>query len=101
MKKLLSWSIICVSIVLASGCGNLSPRLAPKQKNNIQGKIGEIQSDQNSNRVEMLNMKRQLEMTNSRLDRMQEGVGNAQNNGTIEILSGPGGLVAAIVVLME
>lgn len=103
MRKL--WLLLVVGAMLyVSGCGNLSgnlsPRLAPRQHQNIQGKIGEIESDQNSNRMEMLNLKHQVEVQGSELNRVQEGMGNAQNNGTIQILSGPGGLLAVVIVLL-
>lgn len=102
--RALFWLTVCVSLML-TGCGNLSPfgnlspKLKPKLRQNIgnDNKIDEIQSDQNSNRVELMNLRSQLEILKSQLDHIQVGMANAQNNGTIQILSGPTGL--SIVVL--
>jgi predicted PurR-regulated permease PerM len=85
-----------------AGCGNLSPRVDPKldQKlNNQNGKIGEIENLQNSMKGELGTLRSQADIQNSKLDRIQQGLLNAQqnndNHGT-QILSGQGGILTAV-----
>lgn len=96
-------AIIATISLFMTGCGNLSPQANPKldQKiDNQQGKIGEIESMQNSLKVEMGKLQSQADIQNSRLDRIQQGLLNFQhnedNNG-IQIFSGSGGLIVAIL----
>lgn len=97
-KKLL---VLC--FIGITGCGNLSPRLDPKLEEHIDnqnGKIGEIEHIQNGIKNEMLNLKQQAEIQNSKLDKVQNGVANLQNNtqyNGVQILSGSGGLVLGAI----
>lgn len=98
MKKALS--VIMVAAMLAlSGCGNLSPRF--KQPiNNDHGKIGEIDSNQNGVKLELAKLTSELELQNSKLDHIQAGLANMQTQYTntgVEVLSGPGGIIVAII----
>ena len=101
MKKILMAFAMTVSLVFATGCGNLSPR-QEQEIDNRDGKIGEIENLANSMKNEMLNLKSQSEIQNSRLDRIQQGLANFQSNyenSGIQILSGPGGLVFSVIAL--
>lgn len=93
----LTLSIFC--FVFISGCGNLSPRQNQKIDNS-NGKIDEIKNNQNGIMSELGTLKNQQEIQNSRLDRIQQGLMNIQTsyeNSGIQIFSGPGGLIVAIV----
>lgn len=93
MKTYLIYLACLVSLSVA-GCNNLSPRFDPnlEQKiDNQNGRIDEIESNQNSIKNEMLNLNQRNEIIGSELDRIQMGFYNEQNNG-IQILSGSGGL---------
>ncbi len=98
IAKHLILTVLCCSLI---GCGNLSPRLDPKQHiDNQNGKIGQLETIQNGIKNEMLNLKQQAEIQNSKLDHVQNGLANIQNstqyNG-IQILSGPGGLFVGLL----
>jgi len=79
-------SALCLGI---SGCGNLSPRLDPELKQQIDnqnGRIEEIESNQNSIKNE--------------LESVQDGLINLSNqnsNSGLQILSGSGGLFLGLV----
>lgn len=86
-------------LIFAPGCGNLSPQANPKleQKlDNQNGKIGEIDNLQNSMKAEIGKLQTQADIQNSKLDRLQMGLMNLQQNNDnhgVQILSGSGGLV--------
>ncbi len=94
----------CLMLAVIQGCasGNLSPR-HEQRINNQDGKIGEIETLQNSIKAEVGTLKSQSEIRDSQIDRMQQGLANLQytneNNG-VQILSGSGGLVVAMVGLL-
>lgn len=99
MKTLLS--ILMVFCLFAVGCGNLSPRQR-QEIDNQNGKIGEIENMANSVKAEVGNLKAQNEISNSKLDRIQQGLANIQStneNSGIQILSGPGGLTLALIAV--
>lgn len=76
-------------LFMATGCGNLSPRINPElqeQIDNQNGKIEEIEHMQNSMKNEMLNNQQRL---SGEFEDFQQGLINAQG---INILSGPAGL---------
>lgn len=88
-------------LFLVSGCRNFSPRIEPKIDNQ-NGKIGEVETMANSLKAEIGNLKTQAEIQNSRLDRIQNGLANLQQNNDnhgIQILSGPGGLVLGFLIV--
>jgi TolA-binding protein len=99
MRKILLGTLCLVLI----GCGNLSPRLEPKleqQIDNQNGKIGQLENNQNGIKNDMLNLRQQSEIQNSRLDKVQQGIANLQSNTSyngIQILSGPGGLFLGFI----
>ncbi len=97
MKKSISLLLI-TTILFLSGCGNLSPRHQQKI-DNTNGKIGEVETLQNSLKAEVGKLQ-SAEISNSRLDRLQQGLLNFQkneeNNG-VQILSGSGGLMLAFL----
>ena len=102
MKNILLTMILAASMLSISGCGNLSPR-HKQEIDNQNGKIGEIETIQNGIKNEMLNLKSQSEIQNSRLDRIQQGLANFQSNNDnsgIQILSGPGGLIVGVVGIL-
>lgn len=90
------------ALVILSGCGNLSPR-HEQRIDNTNGKIDEIKSNQNGLMAEIGNLKNQTEIQNSQLDRIQQGMLNMQSNNEnsgVQILSGPGGIVVALVAVI-
>lgn len=104
MRRFILTIIAAVTFLALSGCGNLSPRADPKldQKiDNQNGKIGQIESIQNGMKNEIGKLQNQAEIQNSKLDRVQQGLLNVQsNNSGIMIFSGPGGLMAGIMIFM-
>lgn len=107
MKKFFLAFLIIVCSFAASGCGNLSPRIDPKLDQKIDnqgGKIGEMSNMQNSMKNEMGNLKSQADIQNSKLDRIQQGLLNLQQNNDnhgLMILSGNGGIIVAIVASLS
>lgn len=85
--------------LFAVGCGNLSPRdnFSPEfkqQLNNQNGRIGEIETLQNS-------IKAEIGRFDGKLSQIQQGFANSSNqNSGIQILSGPGGLMITLVGLV-
>lgn len=106
MRRFFLAMLAATVLFFGAGCGNLSPQANPKldQKiDNQQGKIGEISNMQNSMRAEIGNLKSQSEIQNSKLDRIQQGLLNLQQNNDnhgVQILSGPGGLTVGLVVIV-
>lgn len=99
MKHFILPIIAAFCLSLNSGCGNLSPRHDQKIDNQ-NGHIDEIKSNQNGIMAEIGSLKNQAEIQNSRLDRIQQGMVNLQSNyenSGVQIFSGPGGLIVAIV----
>ena len=89
--------IFVFSILFISGCGNLSPRQDQKI-NNENGKIDDITNNQNGILAEIGKLKNQLDIQNSTLDKIQQGMINVQSNNEnsgVQILSGNGGLLIA------
>ena len=101
-------SILFMAILL-TGCGNLSPRINPEldQKiNNQNGKIGEIENNQNSIKNDLFNLRSQSEIHDSQLREVQQGYLNLQRfissentNSGIQILSGPGGIMIYFITI--
>jgi len=93
---------LAVTFMLAlPGCGNLSPR-QEQEIDNQDGRIGEIENLANSNKLELGTLQTQAEITDSELDKIQHGMLNVQTtneNSGVQILSGPGGIVIAIVTV--
>jgi Na+-translocating ferredoxin:NAD+ oxidoreductase RnfG subunit len=94
--------LILLLAVFAVGCGNLSPRIDPElqQKiDNTNGKIGQIESIQNGIKSEIGKMQQDATISNSKLDKIQQGLLNFQSNyenSGIQIFSGPGGLLIGL-----
>lgn len=100
MKQLLLMSFVILAIAI-SGCanGNLSPKFS-QQLDNQNGKIGDIESVQNGIKADLNGIKQQAEIQNSKIDKVQSGLFNLQNNNAvngIQILSGPGGLIVGTI----
>jgi predicted PurR-regulated permease PerM len=96
MKK---YILILFLFIFLSGCGSLSPRQDQKIDNS-NGKIDEIKNNQGGIISEIGNLKNQQEIQNSKLERIQQGLLNIQNsyqNTGVQIFSGPGGLIVAIL----
>jgi hypothetical protein len=87
MKKIL-FILLMFSMV---GCGNMSPRSDPELRQKIDnnnGRIDEIESNQNS--------------IKSELESVQKGlINNANSNSGIQILSGSGGLFLGLIGLLS
>lgn len=98
MKNMILTAVFVISTFFTIGCGNLSPRNSQKIDNS--GKIGEVESMQNSMKAELGKLQSQADIQNSRLDRIQQGIVNMQHNeenSGVQILSGSGGLIVALV----
>lgn len=101
MKRLMLIFTV-VGVLFLPGCGNLSPR-QEQRINNQDGKIGEIENLANSIKAEVGNVKTQNEIQDSQIGQMQQGIVNMQSsydNSGVQILSGPGGLIIALVGLI-
>lgn len=84
-----------------SGCGALNPRIGQEIDNN-KGRIENLESIQNGMKNEIGKLQQRNEIQDSQIGQMQQGIGNMQSNNEnsgIQILSGPGGLVIAVVAL--
>jgi hypothetical protein len=91
-------------VITIVGCGNLSPRNKQQQQpDNSNGKIGEMEQMANSLKSEIAKLQAQADIQNSKLSELQQGIANFQDNNKnsgIQILSGTGGLVVAIVAIV-
>ena len=99
MNKLLIALVAIICLLSTTGCGNFSPRQQPRIDNN-QGKINELDNMANALKAEILKLQNQAEIQNSQLDRVQQGIANfqsSQQNSGVQIFSGSGGLLVAIV----
>lgn len=93
------------TLVILSGCAKINPRIEPKldQKiNNSDGKIRDIENFQNGVKSDINGIKQNAELTNSKLDHVQNGLANlnsqqTNHNNGLQILSGTGGLVIGLV----
>jgi hypothetical protein len=102
MKRIFLSMVATVCLFAFSGCGNLSPR-QQNEIDNQNGKIGDIDNLANSLKAEIGKLQNQNDISNSRLDRFQQGLANFQStneNSGIQILSGPGGLLVGLVGLL-
>ena len=101
MKSLITIGLVALALTL-SGCQNFSPRQR-QDINNQDGKIGEIENLANSMKAELGNLKSQAEITDSQLEKIQQGLANIQSNNEnsgVQILSGPGGLMIGVVAIL-
>lgn len=95
-------TILAASLLFFTGCGNLSPRQEPRIDEN-QGQIQELENMANSMKAEIGKLQSQAEIQNSKLDKIQQGLVNFQGtneNTGVQILSGSGGLIVAIVAIV-
>lgn len=102
MKQAIFAIVAALCFVGFSGCGNLSPRQDQKI-DNTDGKIDEIKNNQNGIMAEIGTLKNQSDIQNSKLDKVQQGMVNLQSvneNSGIQIFSGPGGLMVAVICLV-
>ena len=88
---------LCLSIC---GCQNFSPRQQDRfEKQN--GRIGDVEELANANKLELGKIRNENSIRDSQLEDVQQGIANFQsNNSGIQILSGPGGLMIALVALV-
>ena len=97
MQKIIL-SLIFGTILVVSGCNNLSPRLE-EQIDNQNGKIDEIRRVQNGISTELGNLRADNEITDSELEALQQGWVNlnarlsSNDNSGIQILQGDGALI--------
>jgi hypothetical protein len=102
MKNLIL-ALIAGCFLFLSGCGNLSPR-QQQEIDNQNGKIGEIENLANSIKAEVGKLQNQAEITDSELDRLQQGLANFQStndNSGVQILSGPGGIIVSLIGILS
>jgi outer membrane murein-binding lipoprotein Lpp len=106
LKSILAAVLLGVMALLSAGCGNLSPKFQPKQDQKIDnqnGQIRDITNEQNGLKAEILSLKQQAEISNSKLDHIQQGLANFQsdhtNNG-VQIFSGSGGLFLGFAAIL-
>lgn len=102
MKNLIL-ALVAASFLFLPGCGNLSPR-QQQEIDNQNGKIGEIESLANSMKLELGKLQSQAEITDSELDRIQQGLANFQSNydnSGVQILSGPGGIIVTLIAILS
>ena len=98
--------VLIFCLLVPAGCGNLSPRLNPRldeKIDNANGKIGDISNEQNGLKAELLKLQNRAEITDSKLDRIQQGVVNLQSNTSysgVQILSGQGGMLTGVTVFV-
>ncbi len=105
--KTIAAILVGFTLLLTSGCGNLSPRdnFSPRLQQEIDnqnGRIGEIDNISNGLKAELLKLQQNDEIQNSKLDRYQKGLLNMQSNfdnSGVAILSGPGGLVVGVFAI--
>jgi hypothetical protein len=92
MKTLTS---ILIVLVLFSGCANFNPK---SRINNSNGKINDINNNQNGMMVELGKLKQDTEVLNSKLKEIQNGLVNlnmaiSRNENTgVQVLQGDGSL---------
>lgn len=102
MQRVIYSLFTALLLLVLSGCGNLSPR-QDQDINNQNGKIGQIENLANSLKAELGTMKSQNDIQNSQLEKIQQGLVNLQSNyenSGVQIFSGPGGLVVAVVAIL-
>lgn len=101
MKQI--FAILAVlSLFTLTGCGNLSPRMNEKI-NNQGGKIEDMNSLQNSMQNRIGNLEAHNKIQDSKIGQLQEGYLNLQSNyqnSGVQILSGPGGIIVAVLGLV-
>lgn len=104
VKRVLAAIALAAFLLFGSGCARINPRIDPKldQKiDNQNGKIRDIESIQNGMKNELNGIKQNAEISNSKLDHVQNGLLNLQDsnrNSGIQIFSGSGGLVLGLCV---
>ena len=98
MQKIILSLIFGTTLLVTSGCNNLSPRLE-ERIDNQNGKINEIRSVQNGISTELGNLRAENTITDSELEALQQGWVNlnaklsSNNNSGIQILQGDGALI--------
>jgi outer membrane murein-binding lipoprotein Lpp len=102
VKRVLAAITLAAFLLFGSGCARINPRIDPKldQKiDNQNGKIRDIESIQNGIKSDINGIKQNAEISNSKLDHVQNGLLNLQDsnrNSGIQIFSGSGGLVVGL-----
>jgi len=99
MKQIFSLALI--TMLFTTGCANISP-LSPKNNspiNNQNGEIDEISNNQNGVMAEIGKLKQAVELQNSQLKEVQNGLLNLNmsisrnENSGVQILQGDGSLI--------
>lgn len=102
MEKTLDCLIIVACLTL-SGCANFNPRNQQKIDNQ-QGKIEDIRSNQNGVMAEIGKLRQEVEIQNSKLKEIQNGLLNinaavSRNENTgVQILQGDGALIFVFAI---
>jgi outer membrane murein-binding lipoprotein Lpp len=95
-------AMVAASLLMLSGCGNLSPRI-DQDIDNANGRIDNLDTITNGFKNELANLRNENEIQNSKIGQMQQGFANLQSNyenSGVQILSGPGGLIFSVVALV-
>lgn len=99
MKRILL--ALAIGSALVSGCNvsPFSPQNRPKIRNN--GKIGDMNNNQNGVMAEVMSLKNRLDVLARDVENLQSGLVNTNNrNFGVQIFQGEGGLAAGVVVVV-
>ena len=97
MRRILILAI-ALHLMLICGCPNFNPRLR-NEINNSNGQIDEIRNNQNGISLELGKIKQDTEISNSKIEEMQQGMFNINasasrnENSGVQILQGDGALI--------
>lgn len=104
MKKLFVMIAMMLAMLSLSGCGNrdnlspFSPRAQMRQQlQNQNGKIGELETLNNAQKMELGKLQAQAEIHARDIQAMQQGNLNKANSG-VQILQGDGVLIVILVL---
>jgi predicted PurR-regulated permease PerM len=96
------WILLALFLILTPGCVRFNPQANPNFNPKIEnqnGKIDEIKSNQNGVMTEIGNLKKQIDVQNSKLKEFQDGLINLNTaisrneNSGVQILQGDGALI--------
>lgn len=98
--------ILIIATITITGCANRISPFSPNQNLNNNGQIGEIMSNQNGLIAEIGKLKQDLDVMNSQLSEIQNGLLNINSsisrneNSGIQILQGDGSLILVFGIIM-
>jgi preprotein translocase subunit SecG len=104
MKKILA-CLMLVTCLGISGCANFNPRNQQKIDNQ-QGKIEDIRNNQNGVMAEIGKLRQEVEIQNSKLKEIQNGLLNINaavsrnENSGVQIMQGDGALIFIFAIIV-